>query len=497
MPQSNPLALGTAKQLLFDDALIEAKEGFTTTMNPAMRSNTPVLTSEKSWERHGCSCPTVMLDEGIYKMWYTANGEDGVARECYATSTDGIHWERPNLGLIDYQGSRNNNIIPLRHETIFKDPSAEPERRFKSISGGGKYDYVAVYGGGARFRYDENPPETWHYGSVAGAYSPDGIHWTACEKLLMPWYTDTRNVAFWDDRIQKYVAYVRWNEYLRAEDGAQRGSFDYRAIARSESTDFENFPVPEKILEPDFDDPEDADMWGGGLYDTAAVKYPLADDAYFIFTAAYYHTTDALDIQLATSRDGIHFTRWREPFVRLGPTDAFDSMMIYMGVGMLPMPTGRASSPRGIGDELWMYYGGFDQPHDKVTGEDYCPAIGCARLRLDGFVSQDAAGTPLNPPASGGNEGGWLTTLPFTCEGSHLEVNMDGSARGWLKVEILDEGMQPLEGFTEAEADRLGGSSTSQTVTWGDKRDLSALKGQTVRLRFVGQSVKLYAFQLQ
>ena len=156
---------------------------------------------------------------------------------------------------------------------------------------------------------------------------------------------------FGDDRLQKYVAYVRWNEYLRAEDGAQRGSFDYRAIARSESADFENFPVPEKILEPDFDDPEDADMWGGGLYDTAAVKYPLADDAYLIFTAAYYHTTDALDIQLATSRDGIHFVRWREPFVRLGPAGAFDSMMLYMGVGVLP-----------IGDELRLYYTGYDQP---------------------------------------------------------------------------------------------------------------------------------------
>ena len=488
MPQPNPLTLGTTKQLLFDDALVEAKEGFVTTMNPAARNNTPVLTPEKPWESHGCSNPTVMLDEGVYKMWYSANGEDGIPRDCYATSTDGIHWERPNLGLIDYQGSRENSIISLdlNHGSIFKDPSAEPERRYKCILGAGKYDYVAVYGGGARFRYDEIPPETWHYGSVGGLYSPDGIHWTPCDKLIMPWYTDTRNVAFWDDRIQKYVAYVRWNEYLRVEDGAQRGSFDYRAIARSESTDFENFPVPEKIIEPDFDDPEDADMWGGGLYDTAAVKYPLADDAYFIFTAAYYHTTDALDIQLATSRDGIHFTRWREPFVRLGPDGAFDSLMLYMGVGVLP-----------IGDELRLYYTGYDQPHDKVTGEEYRPAIGSALLRLDGFVSQDAAGPPLNPPASGGNEGGWLTTLPFTCEGSHLEVNMDGSARGWLKVEILDEGMQPLKSFTEAEADRLGGSSTSQTVTWGGRQDLSALKGQTVRLRFVGQSVKLYAFQLQ
>ena len=477
MPQSNSLALGTAKQLLFDDALVEAKEGFTTTMNPATRTNTPVLAPEKPWESHGCSNPTVMLDEGVYKMWYSANGEDGVPRDCYATSTDGIHWKRPNIGLIDYQGSQENNIISLNlnHGSIFKDPSAEPEQRFKCILGAGKYDYVSVYGGGARFRYDENPPDTWHYGSVGGLYSPDGIHWTPCEKLIMPWYTDTRNVAFWDDRLQKYVAYVRWNEYLRAEDGAQRGSFDYRAIARSESADFENFPVPEKILEPDFDDPEDADMWGGGLYDTAAVKYPLADDAYLIFTAAYYHTTDALDIQLATSRDGIHFARWREPFVRLGPAGAFDSMMLYMGVGVLP-----------IGDELRLYYTGYDQPHDKVTGEEYRPAIGSALLRLDGFVSQDAGG-----------QGGWLTTLPFTFEGDHLEVNMDGSARGWLKVEILDEGMQSLKGFTEADADRLGGSSTAQTITWNGEQDLSALKGQTVRLRFVGQSVKLYAFQLR
>ena len=159
--------------------------------------------------------------------------------------------------------------------------------------------------------------------------------------------------------------------------------------------------------------------------------------------------------------------------VRLGPDGAFDSLMLYVGVGVLP-----------IGDELRLYYTGYDQPHDKVTGEEYRPAIGSALLRLDGFVSQDAAG-----------QEGWLTTVPFTCEGSHLEVNMDGSARGWLKVEILDEGMQPLEGFTEA--DRLGGSSTSQTVRWGGKRDLSELKGQMVRLRFTGQSVKLYAFQLR
>ena len=307
-----------------------------------------------------------------------------------------------------------------------------PKRRFKCIYGGGKYAYESVYEGGARFRYDTDPPARWHYAGIAGAYSSDGIHWTPYEKLIMPWYTDTTNVAFWDDRIQKYVAYVRWNEYLRVEDGALRGSFDYRAVARSESEDFKNFPVPKKIQEPDFNHPEDADMWGGGLYDSAAVKYPFASDAYFFFIAAYHHTNDTLDVQLAASRDGVDFTRWRAPFVRLGPAGDFDSMMVYMGVGMLPM-----------GDELWMYYCGYDRPHDKVTGTERRPTIGRVRVRLDGFVSQDAD-----------RQGGWLTTLPFTFEGVHLQVNMDGSSLGWLKVEILDEARQPLKDFTEAEADR-------------------------------------------
>ena len=60
------------------------------------------------------------------------------------------------------------------------------------------------------------------------------------------------------------------------------------------------------------------------------------------------------------------------PFVRLGPDGAFDSMMIYMGVGVLPMPTRPRSGSglRGIGDELRLYYTGYDQPHDKVPAKN-------------------------------------------------------------------------------------------------------------------------------
>jgi hypothetical protein len=64
---------------------------------------------------------------------------------CYATSKDGIHWEKPELGLIDYRGTKTNNIVFEAHEapelgisgildavSIIKDPlDPHRSRRYK------------------------------------------------------------------------------------------------------------------------------------------------------------------------------------------------------------------------------------------------------------------------------------------------------------------------------------------------------------------------------
>ena len=469
-----PLELGTRKWLLFDDRFVESKAGFETTLNPATRTDEAVLEPERPWERYGCTVSTVMAHDGEFKLWYRATGEDGAGRLCYATSDDGIRWFRPRLQLVDYQGRKDNNIVFEHDGTVFIDPTATQQRRFKLIGGWKKYAYKSVNDGGARFRYSPGQPASWHYAGVSGAYSADGIHWTKCQRNpIMPWYTDTRNVSFWDDRIQKYVAYVRWNEHLKVTDGLLRGSFDYRAIARAESDDFENFPLPQKVMEPDFDDPADADLWGGGLYNSAAIKYPFAADAYFIFTSAFHHSSDTLDVQLATSRDGVRFKRWREPFVRLGRAGAFDSKGIYMAAGMLP-----------VGDEIWMYYAGYVTPHDQSNREGRRPAIGRVRLLRDRFVSQHASA-----------RGGVLTTRPIRMQGNRLEVNMDGSARGGLRVEILDETGRAFPGFGRDEADRLSGNDLRKVVAWKGNTDLSSLRGKTARLRFLAESMKLYAFE--
>jgi hypothetical protein len=113
-------------------------------------------------------------------------------------------------------------------------------------------------------------------------------------------------------------------------------------------------------------------------------------------------------------------------------------------------------------------------------------AISRAILRLDGFVSVDAA-----------YSGGWLTTPPLTFEGSRLELNLDTSAGGIAQVELQDVAGKPVSGFSLAEADILNGNSVGMPVSWKGSTDLSSLAGKVVRLHFKLRDSRLYAFQFQ
>jgi len=501
----NAVDVGTRRQLVFDDALIQSRDGFVATMNPATRHDQPLLLPERPWEEVAIwRWVSVVESGGTFHMWYDAFGWDPtgvfrwIPRLCYATSRDGVKWERPNLGVVEFQGNRDNNIVfeglgnrnPLwpgkpnfaAVGAVFKDPVAPPSQRFKYIFTDNHYTTKEASQDG---------------GLIYGACSPDGIRWNVMKREpIIPWYGDTMNVCFWDDRIRKYVAYVRWDEGKDFRNG-KWGYFDrnfkeelnrvsawednppqyssaqhIRHIARAESDDFAEFPKPEKILCADEQD--DPNM---GLYHTAAVKYPFADNAYFMFPGAFYGEwamPATIDVQMATSRDGIRFRRWREPFVRLGLEGTFDCRMIDMGVGMLRR-----------GNELLMYYGGRNVDHGQLPNtKPGDGGIGMARIRLDGFVSLDAAAS-----------GGTLTTVPLRSNGNQLVVNMDGSAGGTIKVEILDELNKPIEGLSGKEADTLHGNDVNRPVTWGGSKDLSAFQGRAISLRISGKSVKFYAFQ--
>lgn len=438
--------VGDRKQLLFDDAFLQSHHGFWWRICPPRKTGERNLVADKPWESFivNAWC-TVMEDEGRYRMWYEAYDKtyssDYDARYCYAESADGIHWEKPSLGLVEFDGSRDNNIVfhkfgerSVHGGTVFKDPNAPAHERYK-------------------FVFLSNDGAVW------GAVSPDGIHWNLCDHgPILHVGSDTQTVCFWDDRLSRYVIYCRlWDPT--------------RSVGRAESTDFRAFPDASRVLACDAKDPDDAD-----LYNNAALKYPWADNAYFIFTSMYHHNADNLDVHLAVSRDGIHWWRpERRPFIPNGEPGAMDDTSVYCGVGALKM-----------GEEIWMYYHASRCKHNEVypQNQSYDGVITRAVLRLDRYVAMNAGLVPAE-----------LITHPLTFTGTRLELNADVRPGGFVRVALEDTEGNSLPGFALDDCVPVEGDSVRHVVRWTGGQDLSALAGRPVRMRIVARDASLFAFQ--
>jgi len=371
---------------------------------------------------------------------------------------------------------------------VFFDPTATEDQRFRLVA---RFGAKAEAGGAIRV-----------------FSSPDGVHWKLTHRSVVVarpqekgHHLDSQNVIFWDDRLGKYVAYVRFN---RKDPGSQG-----RAIARGESDHLGGFPVVQDmpvVLGPDRDDPVQDGIPVVDFYMSAAIKYPWADNAYYMFPTAYYHyirgalaefpkqgPTNAgpLDTQFAASRDGVTWERYdRRPFVRLGMKGEFDWASARVIRGLVPDTAGR---------EMYLYYRASDWLHgwDRdernkrllskagLAADQNIAVISRLVLRRDGFVS-----------VRGSYTGGEFTTPPLIFQGSKLVLNVDTSATGVARVGLLDENGKPLEGFSVGQCDRIHTcNEINRVVTWRNKSDVSRLAGKPVRLRFALRNCDLYAFQ--
>ena len=183
-----------------------------------------------------------------------------------------------------------------------------------------------------------------------------------------------------------------------------------------------------------------------------------------------------MDFYIGTSRDGVNFDKsWihaRKPLVPRGPAGSFDKD------GAFP-----PSQFVTYEDEHWIYYGGAAERHYSI-GRDM--KIGLAKLRLDGFVCLAA-----------GDEPGTVVTKRLKLEGSGLEVNVDAQA-GRVRIEMLDADGTPIAGFSGKDAAEYQAVDDLRLIpAWKNHDDLSALKGEVVRIRFRLRNAKLYAFQVQ
>lgn len=441
--------VGSEKQLLMDEAFFEKKENISLKVHPPVKTGEKNVISDKPWESFVINWHSFMEDVAedgskVYRLWYEAYDSsyhgDLEARYCYAESKDGVHWTKPNLGLVEFNGSRQNNILfgnlggkGVHGGSVFKDPVAPPTERYKFI-------FLSSAG-------------------VDGAYSADGIHWTPYSKSpILAVGSDTQQVCFWDARLKKYVAFCRlWTAG--------------RTVGRSESEDFQHFPPAKEVLRADAKDPADTD-----LYNSAAIHYPYAANAYFIFTSVYQHKPDTLHVELATSRDGVHWQRpERVPFIPLGKPGEWDCGHVYAGAGLLR-----------IGDSLSMYYQGYSHTHNQQipSGVHAEGVYSRCTLRLDGYVSADA-------PA----QGGWFVTPVLTISGRRLEINAETRGKGQLLIELQDENGKPIPGYSLQDCRPVRGDSVRQVVTWKGHKDMKALKTNRVRMKVEMKDASLYAFQ--
>ena len=137
---SRPIHIGSSKQLFFDDQFFASKRDVTLRMNPPVKAG-QAITHTKPWEQGWIyASATFIEDNGVFKVWYTAQPPFTTPGEvpavlCYAESKDAIHWEKPNLGLYEYAGSKANNIVlavTLESRSVFIDPVAPPEQRVQA-----------------------------------------------------------------------------------------------------------------------------------------------------------------------------------------------------------------------------------------------------------------------------------------------------------------------------------------------------------------------------
>ncbi len=426
--------------------------------------------------------------EGLQSAYVTILPVDGTFRGFHALTKDGANWRRVGSGTApepdDVLGLKNGVSVP------FVDPTAPPEERYKLFNpfSGNK---ISVSSDGAKW-------ELLHQGIFSGT-------------ALYPRGMDSQNVCFYDTRLGKYVAYVRVNNAYPAPPERQayfaqlskkkyrrEDMYSMRAIGRSVTDDLSSFPMPEVVFE--FDE-KDAHFGGVGVVDfyiPGVVQYPYAQDSYFLFTEPYLHyqdwfladdltiyprsgadtlNTGPLDIGLAASRDGINWHRYeRKPWIPLGPEGSFDSKHMYMCLGIYLS-----------GDEIWMYYVGYDTLHGDVKGVQHTATLSRVVLLKDRFTAVEADYT-----------GGEFTTCPVQFEGESLHINIETSALGLARVEIQDADGTPIEGFSLDDCDRIHTANTvDRVVTWRrGESDVSALAGQPVRLRFELQfGAKLYSFR--
>ena len=490
------------KYLFIDDHHIEDVDNLARTLHQPEKQGA-VLQPDRRWENIGVNIVTAPMwdpSEEVFKLVYGALAEPsdlttadllmttvstphrGQKFYCYATSEDGVHWEKPPLELHDYEGTNyngtpfgnQNNIIPNGVSPVRDPNDPDPSRRYKAQH----------HADGTRLHKKKF------------AVSPDCFTWEWLDVPPIP-EGGTSSMTY-DEENGLFIIMVK-----------RRGPFG-RAVCVSTSKDFENWTEAEMVFHADELDQENGKERIARFFDDSGYLRPTVNrpreyktDVYqlpvFPYEGLYigmpvmfhqsggrppmYENVDGRRcLELVCSRDLHNWERVanRAPFIEqspIGDGSAYDTAQL-----------GPSNRPIVRDNELWFYYGGYRNrgvSQKAAWNREYLDgsAICLAKLRLDGFCS-----------LKGGVEPGTVLSVPLEVQGSELHINVD-AWRGSVRAELFDAGDgRPLPGYSLEECLPVAVDEVDEPLQWKDKKSISDLAGKTIRVRFSLLNAELYAF---
>jgi len=468
----NPSVFERNRYLLLDSRIVDNTENARLTLGKVQKhKSNPLFEEDKPWEKRFDNLyANVIYDEQekLYKCWYSPfivdNSAKGMTLDernrkpyeppddremaiCYAISKDGIHWEKPELGIVDYNGNKNNNILyrgPHGAGVFIDSRETDPAKRFKMFTAANDTDI------------NEH---------MAVAFSPDGVHWSLlvlCPEINPSPVDGTHYNVLWVPELGEYVGFTRLrgvgiDAELSEPDGAARR---IRQVGRTSSRDFLKWKQAELVFQ--------------GMekhlqtYSMPVFRY---GGVYLGLPVIYNTQTDRAHTELAWSPDTIEWYRVCSgtPLIATGSNRSdYDWGCVYT-----------AAYPIFLEEEIRLYYGASNGPHFGWRDGFFC----LATLRPDGFAGYE--------PESSGTMA-TVTTKPVVGRFAALHVTADVQEDGSVTVAVVDGAGKEL-----AVSEPIAETVTGEKLIWKSGWDYQTLNTDTIRLKFTINNAKLYSFSFE
>lgn len=463
--------------------------------NPIVARGQPGETD--SWAIHFYG--SVIREQGKFRLWYVGTGDErgqkaehnsSLWRLLYAESADGIHWTKPKLGLVEYRGSKENNILRLdpfigliNVKVLHEPEDPNPAHRYKMAA----HVYFLK-------EYPDN--QTRRHGTLAPYVSADGLTW----KLLVDAQPKHAEMPF-ESLVLPPVHFepagglYKWAGFYYSSGQNPIPAlrpYHARTAKLYRSSDFVTWSQTSSVSFVRSTQHGKLGAGGEGEQTHEGIAVWHRNNVLLGLVGQWHGARSwpgiTIDLGFVVSNDGLNF---REPahemgYITIGPDGTWDEGGIMQAQGF-----------EQVGDKTYIYYGSGDLRTWTNYKTPIPPrgGVGLATLPRDRFGD-------LRVQETGEGASEFITNSITVRPARKIFLNADGlGADATLKLELLTHEERPLPGYSGVNAALVRTSGFQVPVTWKGAPELRGLPERfKVKATFEGPqkgAIRFHALYLQ